>query len=179
MIEASTKPSVRNWRDWVGLVARLTVGVVLLVAGLIKVVDILGMQLALNAYQLFPAPVVLVLSYVIPIAEIVLGIMLILGLFTRITSILSGLLFVAFIIGIAQAWARGLSLDCGCFGGGGQIDPSQTEYPEEIARDLGLLAACAWLAIRPRSLASIDQWLFAIHIPTDTFDDDPELETAS
>lgn len=138
------------------------------------------MQLALNAYQLFPFPVVQVLSYVIPWAEVVFGALLILGLFTRISAIVSSLLFVAFIIGIAQAWARGLTLDCGCFGGGGEVDASETAYPQEIARDLGLLALSVWLIIRPRSLASLDQWLFAIDLPaSDAADElEDELENA-
>lgn len=168
-----------DWRDWVGLVARLTVGGVLLIAGLLKVVDVTGMQVALNAYELFPFPVVSVLSYVIPWTEVIVGVLLVLGLFTRVSAIVSGLLFAAFIVGIAQAWARGLTLDCGCFGGGGEIDASETQYPQEIARDIGLLALAGWLSIRPRSLAAIDQWLFAVDIPADDLaDNENELENA-
>ncbi|HEX5428049.1 MAG TPA: MauE/DoxX family redox-associated membrane protein, partial [Pedococcus sp.] len=58
--------------------------------------------------------------------------------------------------GIASAWARGLSIDCGCFGKGGTIAASQTQYPQEIARDVGLLACAVWLAVRPRSTLSLD-----------------------
>lgn len=170
MIERSAKPSVRDWRDWVGLAARLVVGVVLLVAGALKIVNIPAMELAINAYKIFPYEIVKVLAYVVPISELVLGVLLVLGLFTRISAILSGLMFAAFIAGIASAWTRGLSLDCGCFGGGGEIDPSDTKYLEEILRDIGLLALCAWLSIRPRSLLSVDQWLFAVNIPDDPYD---------
>ena len=56
-------------------------------------------------------------------------------------------LMVLFIIAIAQAWARGLSIDCGCFGGGGTVDPSQTRYLEEILRDIGL-AFCGFYLLR-------------------------------
>ncbi len=48
---------------------------------------------------------------------------------------------VAFIIGISQAWARGLTIDCGCFGGGGQIGAAETRYPQEIARDAAFALA--------------------------------------
>ena len=57
---------------------------------------------------------------------------------------------VVFILGIASAWARGLSIDCGCFGQGGTIAAAQTQYPQEIARDVGLLACAAWLVAQPR-----------------------------
>ena len=63
-----------------------------------------------------------------------------LGLLTRGAAVVSGLLFVAFIIGIASVWARGISIDCGCFGGGGYDPDAMSKYPWEIARDAALLA---------------------------------------
>ncbi|HRA27737.1 MauE/DoxX family redox-associated membrane protein, partial [Ornithinibacter sp.] len=72
----------------------------------------------------------------------------------------STLLMVAFIIGIAQAWARGLTIDCGCFGGGGQVAAGETKYGTDIARDATFALAGAWLWWRPRSLASLDRLLF-------------------
>ena len=39
------------------------------------------------------------------------------------------LLMVAFIIGISQAWARGLTIDCGCFGGGGADRRQRDQVP--------------------------------------------------
>lgn len=145
--------------------SRLIVGIVLLIAGLLKVVNIPAMELAINAYKIFPYDIVKVLAYVVPISEVVVGALLILGLFTRLSAVVAGLMFVAFIVGISWAWYHGYALDCGCFGGGGEIDPSATRYPEEIARDVGLLALSVWLIVRPRSLYSIDQWLFAVNIP--------------
>ncbi|MDO4717146.1 MAG: MauE/DoxX family redox-associated membrane protein [Propionibacteriaceae bacterium] len=165
MKESRTKPNRRTWLDWVGFIARLVTGVVLLVAGLLKVVDLVAMRRAIEAYQLFPDAIVGVLTYAVPLSEIILGALLLLGLFTRISAIFSGLLFLGFIVGIASAWARGLSLDCGCFGGGGEIDPAQTRYAEELLRDLGLLALCLWLSLRPHTPYSVDQWLFAINLP--------------
>ena len=72
----------------------------------------------------------------------------------------SALLLVAFIVGIASAWARGLSIDCGCFGGGGFEADAAAAYPWDIARDLGLLAMSLWLVVRPASRFSLDRVLF-------------------
>ena len=58
--------------------------------------------------------------------------------------------------GIAQAWARGLTIDCGCFGGGGQVSADQTRYGEEILRDVGLLLAAAFLVRWPHSRLALD-----------------------
>ena len=54
-------------------------------------------------------------------------------------------LLVAFIVGIGSAWARGLQIDCGCFGGGGFDENAADDYPWDIARDVGLLALSVWL----------------------------------
>ena len=52
--------------------------------------------------------------------------------------------------------ARGLSIDCGCFGGGGAVYPGHTAYVQEILRDTGFLVLAGWLILRPRTLLSID-----------------------
>jgi len=63
---------------------------------------------------------------------------------------------VLFIGAIASAWARGLSIDCGCFGGGGKIDPSQTKYLQEIIRDIALATCGTYLFYRPNSRFALD-----------------------
>ena len=40
----------------------------------------------------------------------------------------TAVLLVVFIAAVASAAARGLSIDCGCFGGGGPVPPGQTAY---------------------------------------------------
>jgi hypothetical protein len=56
---------------------------------------------------------------------------------------------VLFIAAISQAWARGLSIDCGCFGGGGTVDPGETKYLSEILRDSGLALLALYLVRYP------------------------------
>jgi hypothetical protein len=80
---------------------------------------------------------------------------------TQASAVVSGLLLLAFIVGIASAWARGLQIDCGCFGGGGQLGEGETpQYLVEILRDIGLLALSALLVWRPITRYSIDSILF-------------------
>ena len=80
----------------------------------------------------------------LPILEVTIGTMLVLGLLTRGAAVVSALLFVAFIIGIASVWARGMSIDCGCFGGGGFDPDAKSKYPWEIARDTASAPPCGW-----------------------------------
>ncbi len=146
--------------DVVGLAARLLLGGVLIWAGAAKVGRPLTAQRAVQAYEILPMDVAGWIGLALPFVEIVLGVLLVLGLFTRPVAIVSTLLMLAFIAGIAQAWARGLTIDCGCFGGGGQVGADETRYPQEIARDACFAVAGAWLWWRPRTLASLDHVLF-------------------
>lgn len=135
---------------------------VLLVAGLLKIGKLGESVLAVRAYQLLPYELTSVVGYALPVIEILLGALLIAGLFTRLSGLAGALLMVAFIFGISSAWSRGLSLDCGCFGGGGEVSPEQAfaAYPVDIARDVGLAFAGLWLAVRPRTPFSLDSVLF-------------------
>lgn len=146
--------------DIVGLLLRLVLGGVILVAGLLKVEHLETSARSVRAYQIFDYDVAGYIGYGLPILEVAIGLLLVLGLFTRLSAALGGFLMVVFIIGIASAWSRGLSIDCGCFGKGGTIAAAQTQYPQEIARDVGLLACAVWLMVRPRSAVSLERILF-------------------
>lgn len=146
--------------DVVGLLARLILGGVFLVAGALKVTTPEAMAKATQAYQLLPHDVAAYVGYALPTIEIILGLLLVLGLFTRVAAILTSLLVVAFVIGIAQAWARGLTIDCGCFGGGGTVSADETNYLQRLVEDVGLLACGLWLSWRPTARLSLDRAMF-------------------
>lgn len=147
-------------RQWIGVIARLVTGGVWVTAGVLKVPDPAGSVRAVRAYDLLPEAIVPTVGYALPALEIVVGLALILGAFTRWAAVVSALLFVAFILGIASAWARGLEIDCGCFGGGGEEAGASAKYPWEISRDLGLLGLSAWLIVHPRTPVSLDRVIF-------------------
>jgi len=144
-------------RDVIGLLARFGLAAVWLVSGILKAVDPRTTVVAVRAYQIFPESLVGLIAAVLPYLEIALGVLLVLGLATRLTAILSALVLVAFIAGVISAAARGLSIDCGCFGGGGDVAAGQTEYTAEILRDLGFLALAGYLIVRPETPVSIDR----------------------
>jgi len=151
---------VQWWGLVARLVARLVTGGVWIVAGALKLPDLDESVRAVRAYDLLPEAIVPTVGQLLPIVEVAVGACLVLGLLTRGSSVVSALLFTAFIVGIASAWARGLQIDCGCFGGGGRIDESATTYPQEIARDAGLLLLSLWLVVRPRSRWALDNLIF-------------------
>lgn len=147
-------------RDWFGLLARLVLGGALLYAGLTKIGNLEGSVLSVRAYQLdfLPYSLEKAIGYGLPILEIALGLIIIIGLFTRVSAAIGTLMMLVFIAGISQAWARGLSIDCGCFSQGGQTD--DPKYLSEIIRDTIFALAGLWLVWRPKSAFSVDNWLF-------------------
>jgi uncharacterized membrane protein YphA (DoxX/SURF4 family) len=147
-------------KEWFGLVARLVTGAVWVAAGAVKLPDPSSSVQAVRAYQLLPSSVVPTVGQLLPMVEIVVGVTLVVGILTRGSAVVSCLLFVAFVIGIASVWARGITIDCGCFGGGGFDPDAASKYPWEIARDIGLLALSGYLVWLRTSRLALDNLLF-------------------
>jgi uncharacterized membrane protein YphA (DoxX/SURF4 family) len=95
----------------------------------------------------------------LPLFEIALGLMLLAGVMVRIAAIATGVLMVLFIIGISSVWARGYSIDCGCFGGGGDVSAAgrAKRYASEIARDSAFTVMAAYLAAWPATRWALER----------------------
>jgi len=147
---------------WLAIVARLVVGGVWLGAGAAKLGDPDSSVRAVRAYELVPDPLERTVGYALPLLEICLGLLLVAGLALRLAAIASAILLAVFIVGISAAWARGLQIECGCFGGGGAAsgDDVTDAYKWDIARDVGLLVLSGLLAWRPTSRLSVDGLLY-------------------
>jgi uncharacterized membrane protein YphA (DoxX/SURF4 family) len=142
---------------WLSTLARLGLAAVWLIAGGTKVGDLAASGRAVNAYRLMPYDVAKVIGAALPLVEIALGLLLLAGLATRFSAGVSAVLLVVFIAGIVSAWSRGLAIDCGCFGSGGQLAAGQSPtYGTEILRDVGFLALAGILLWRPRTRFSVD-----------------------
>lgn len=152
---------------WLGLLARLVLGGVWLWAGLAKLPHPQTSVSAVRAYQLLPTGLAETVGHVLPWLEVVVGACLVLGLLLRFTGVVSGLLLVAFVIGMISVWSRGIEIDCGCFGSGGPNPDASKQYPWEIARDIGLLALSLFLVWRPRTALAVDSVLFP---PLETYE---------
>jgi uncharacterized membrane protein YphA (DoxX/SURF4 family) len=145
--------------DVVGTVARLGLAAVWLTSGVLKAIDPDQTYIAVRAYDVLPPIGVEVVAGILPWFEIALGVLLLVGVGIRTVGVLSILLLLGFVAGVSQAWARGLLIDCGCFGGGGAVAPGQTAYVQELLRDTGFIVLAAWLVVRPRTLLSLDSRL--------------------
>jgi uncharacterized membrane protein YphA (DoxX/SURF4 family) len=147
----------KTYQPWLTLLSRLILGGVLFAAGALKIGNLQKSAMAVRAYEMLPVELANFLGYVLPWIEIGIGLLLIVGASVKICGLLGAFTMLAFIIAIAQAWARGLSIDCGCIGGGGTIDPEETKYLSEIIRDIGLLAMGVFLYYFPKGKLSLDR----------------------
>ncbi len=142
--------------DGVGTLARIGLAAVWLVSGTVKAVDPDQTYVAVRAYDVLPPLGVELVAALLPWVELAFGILLFLGVGTRLVAALSAALLLVFVAGVAQAWSRGLSIDCGCFGGGGAVAPGETAYVQELLRDTGFLVMAGWLIVRPRTLLAVE-----------------------
>lgn len=138
---------------------RIGLAAVWLVAGVLKLLDPGGAATTVRAYDVLPEPVVDPVALGLPLLEVLIGLLLLAGFAVRPAAVASAALLVVFIAGLAQAWARGLAIDCGCFGGGGAVAPGETTYPLDLARDALFLAAAVFLIVRPGGRWSVDTWI--------------------
>ena len=152
----------QKYQRFFTLVSRLVIGGVLLVAGGLKAFVPAEAAGAVAAYKILPTQIAHIVGYALPWFEIAIALLLIIGISVRMTSILAGAIMVLFIVAIASVWTRGILIDCGCFGGGGSIDPSKAaqvhrSYALEIARDLGLALLALYLYFFPYGFLSLDK----------------------
>jgi len=143
---------------WLTTAARLALAVVWTWAGLAKMADPDAALRAVRAYELFPEVLVKPVAWGLPFVELALAVLLLVGLATRPAAWASALLFVTFIVMIGSAWARGLSIDCGCFGGGGATSSVDAgKYALEIVRDLVFVGLAVFVAVGPASHLALDR----------------------
>lgn len=142
---------------WISTVLRLGLAGVLLWSGGAKVMEPKQAVMAVQAYEILPTGLGEFVGYALPLFELALGLALLLGVATRISAVVGGALMTAFVVGVASAWARGLSIDCGCFGGGGAVAEGEANYLPVLLRDAGFAAMAAWLVVFPETRWALDR----------------------
>ena len=153
-------PAARTRAGLVRLAARLALAAVLAYAALVKVGDLTEAGRTVALYRIVPDDQAQLVGGVLPFVELAIALLLAAGLATRIAAVGAAVLLVVYAAAIASVWARGMSIDCGCFGGGGTLtDGAERGYVLDIARDLVLLGAAALLIRNPRTPCALDAWV--------------------
>lgn len=104
---------------WLVLLVRVALGGLFIFAGLMKLKDPQSFAEAINGFKVIPyetVHLITVSAFLTPWIEIVAGAMLIVGFWARSSALLIGLMLLAFIAAIASVLARGMEINCSCFG---------------------------------------------------------------
>jgi uncharacterized membrane protein YphA (DoxX/SURF4 family) len=141
---------------FVGTAIRIAAGAVWIVAGAAKVGELRTFETQVAQYRLLPHVLTAAFAYALPFVELLVGLYLLVGLLTRAAAIVACVLLALFLIALAQAWARGLNLDCGCFG---SLTHSRVGA-WSIVRDLAIGLPAVVMAIWPARRLSLDRRLF-------------------
>ncbi len=135
------------------LLGRLFLGGLLIYAGYAKLIlpgmyphPPVGVALALfatqiDSYQLLPPWAVIQLARSLPFAEIALGLLLVIGWQLRIWASFATALLLGFVVIVVRSYAKGLEINCGCFG------PGEALTIKTVLRDGALLALTAGIAV--------------------------------
>ena len=120
----SSPLNLRRAIIWIG---RLVLGGIFIYAGYAKIflpimhprppigVALAFFALQVGSYQILPPGGVNFVAHTLPFAEIVLGLLLIIGWRLRIWAVLSTLLILGFFTAVVRSYAAGMQINCGCF----------------------------------------------------------------
>ena len=151
---------MKELKPWITFLARLILGGTLLAAGWVKLFNSYEAKASVRAYDLLPVGLANLLGAVLPSFEIGLALLIILGIWSKRVAIIGTVLMVIFVIAISQAWARGLPINCGCFGNGGITADGKVHnwtYLSEILRDLGLILCGIYIYRNPIGKFALDK----------------------
>jgi uncharacterized membrane protein YphA (DoxX/SURF4 family) len=97
-------------------VCRIGIGLVMLAAALGKIGDPGAFSTQIHHYRLVPIGVENLLAILLPWVELLAGLSLVLGAHARSGAWLSAAMMAVFTLAVGTAVARGLDIECGCFG---------------------------------------------------------------
>lgn len=118
MTEPSTTTgwAAKPWAKVVVVAARWALAAILAFAAIPKLGDAAGFARDIDNYHLLPVEWAAYAAVAMPPLELVVALALFVGLHARGAALVSAGMMIVFAGAMAQAIARGIDLDCGCFG---------------------------------------------------------------
>ena len=122
--------------DYLTLIFRLIVGGVFIYASFYKILEPATFAKSIWFYHMVPGSLINLMAIYLPWLELLVGIGIIFGCNYRGAVVLVNLMMILFMIALATAVSRGISIDCGCFKAAQATDSSAMDA---LIRDIGLL----------------------------------------
>jgi uncharacterized membrane protein YphA (DoxX/SURF4 family) len=134
---------------------RIFLGVIFVYSSADKVLEPDRFAIAIRGYQILPLGLTNLAALVIAWGELLSGIMLIFGVFTRKAAAAVLILLLVFTVAIVTTMVRGVVVDCGCFANEGG---SQTGF-HLVLRNLFLLATALMVMRFDRDFFGLTKFL--------------------
>lgn len=106
---------IKGWRNWLALALRLGFGILLVAASVDKIIHPFGFAQAVENYRLIGEGLSRWVAVWLPYLELLIGLLLILGVWMDAAVLMNAFLMTAFFLLIVQAYLRRLDISCGCF----------------------------------------------------------------
>ena len=106
-------PRHRPYLQWL---LRLVVGGAFVVAGVLKLADPAKFAVDVSHYRLVPYELLNLVAILLPWIEVTTGLFVLAGVWLRAAALVITSLTAVFFAAIVSALARGLNIECGCFG---------------------------------------------------------------
>ena len=138
---------------WLTTRVQIALGAIFVVAAIPKITDPPSFAHMIYNYRILPGGLVNISALIMPWLEILAGLALILGVWTRAARNIIAALLLVFIVAIAFNLMRNNAIDCGCF----DVSAAGKSHEERLAdmrwvivRDVGMLLMVAqlWFAER-------------------------------
>jgi putative oxidoreductase len=127
---------------WLEIVVRVVLGAVFIYAGSVKIMAPEPLADSIASFAILPGALVVPLALGLPPFEIASGALLIIGWPRGIGAMAVLVVCAVFCIALGSALARGITVDCGCFGAG---IPLRTKMWWDLGRDVLLLAGALFV----------------------------------
>jgi uncharacterized membrane protein YphA (DoxX/SURF4 family) len=151
---------IAAYGEWISLVARLLLATMWFFYSLPKLSQPAQNVQSVRNFRILPDSLAHTWGYAQPWLEMCFGILILLGLGTRLVALFSTLLLLTYIGGIMSLGARGIHITCGCGGAGSPLEPGKrTTYIRDVFRDILFMLPALWLLWKPLSKFSLERAL--------------------
>lgn len=135
------------------ILARLLLAIIFIWAAVHKIWDPADFAMNVATYQLLPLSLINLQAIGLPWVEVVVGVTLIVGLWTRESALVTVGMNLMFIVAIVITLYRGEEIMCGCFASG---DVGHQIGWDLVIRDIGLVLVGGYLVWAGPRLATLD-----------------------
>lgn len=128
---------------------RLILAAAFIYAGVLKNGNPQAFAGSIATFEILPEGWVNVVALTLPWLEILSGLLLLIGPWTRVGALSLVCLNGIFLLALLSAIIRGIPVDCGCFGSSGPSSPAKVWLA--IGRDVVFLAMAVFVYLRARA----------------------------